>query len=478
MRAIPARSALVLLSVLFILAPAAARADDAKWWIAGGGGAVWPTTELRLENTIPSAGGIIGPVYSPPWALELRGHHAWSDSMQNAKLTHAEGNLTLFAFPSRTISPYLTGGAGIIWLKWNGATESKFAWNGGAGFRIRLSSRWALRADVRDVSFQVPDPGTGEDEFRHNAEVFGGLAYHFGVKPSDGDHDGVPDKMDRCAATPLGARVDAAGCPIDSDDDGIFDGLDQCEGTPKGATVDAKGCPSDADGDGVFDGVDQCSATPAGARVDATGCPLDSDGDGVFDGLDQCEGTPKGCTVNPNGCPSDADQDGVCDGLDQCPDTPASARVDAKGCPIVVSEKETELLETGMIRLQNINFDTGKATIKPESDAALDEVGQILTKWPELRIEIGGHTDSRGSTGYNQKLSEERAQAVLDYLKQKFTDLKADQYTAVGYGESKPLVPNTSVLNMAKNRRVEFKVLNTDVLKREREKQRVLEKEK
>ena len=476
MRAMTARPVLVLLSVLFLLRPATALADDAKWWIVGGGGVVWPPAELGLEDSRPTFGGIIGPVYSPPWALELRGHYAWSDSMQKTRLTHAEGNLTLFAFPSKVISPYLTGGAGLIWVNTQGATESKFAWNGGGGFRVRLSSRWALRADVRDISYKVLY--AGEDKFRHSAEVFGGLAYHFGVKPRDADGDGVPDKLDQCPNTPAGARVDASGCPIDSDGDGVPDGLDQCDGTPKGATVDAKGCPSDADRDGVFDGIDQCADSPAGARVDATGCPLDSDGDGVYDGLDQCEGTPKGCTVNPNGCPSDADQDGVCDGLDQCPDTPASARVDAKGCPIVVSEKETELLETGMIRLQNINFDTGKSTIKPESDAALDEVGGILTHWPELRIEIGGHTDSRGGTAYNQKLSEERAQAVLDYLKQKYPELKAEQYTAVGYGESKPLVPNTSVLNMAKNRRVEFKVLNTDVLKREREKQRLLEKEK
>jgi outer membrane protein OmpA-like peptidoglycan-associated protein len=441
-----------------------------------GGGVAWPPAELGLEKTRPSFGGIIGPVSTPPWALELRGHRLSSDRQQKTTLTHAEGDLTLFAFADGFISPYLTGGAGLIWVKTQGASESKFAWNGGGGFRVRLTNRWALRADVRDISYQVLF--SGEDKFRHSAEVFGGLAYQFGVKPRDADGDGVPDKQDQCPGTPAGARVDASGCPIDGDGDGVYDGLDQCEGTPKGATVDAKGCPSDADHDGVFDGIDQCADTPAGARVDATGCPRDSDGDGVSDGLDQCEGTPKGCTVNPNGCPSDADQDGVCDGLDQCPDTPANARVDAKGCPIVVSEKETELLETGMIRLQNINFDTGKATIKPESDAALDEVGQILGKWPELKIEIGGHTDSRGGDAYNQKLSEDRAQAVLDYLKQKFPELKADQYTAVGYGESKPLVPNTSVLNMAKNRRVEFKVLNTDVLKRERERQRVLEKEK
>ena len=97
-----------------------------------------------------------------------------------------------------------------------------------------------------------------------------------------------------------------------------------------------------------------------------------------------------------------------------------------------------------------------------------------LSKWPQLKIEIGGHTDSRGSARFNQELSEKRAQSVLHYLLQKFPGLNADQYTTKGYGESSPLVPNDSQLNMAKNRRVEFKVLNKDVLKREVEKRRLL----
>jgi outer membrane protein OmpA-like peptidoglycan-associated protein len=464
----------LLVSALPLLA-SAAPSSQPKWWIVGGGGIAWPPAELGIEESRPSVGLIVAPTFAPPWALEARGHYAWSDSFET-KLTHVEANLSLFGWSESWFSPYLTGGAGMIWVDTRGASESKFGWNGGAGFRIRLSRTWAFRTDIRDVSYQVPD-ASNDDSFRHSAEWFAGLQYGFGSAAPDVDGDGVPNKTDACPDTPMGARVDVKGCPLDGDGDGVPDGLDQCEGTPKGATVDIKGCPSDADADGVFDGLDTCPSTPKGARVDVSGCPLDSDGDGVFDGLDQCEGTPKGCTVNPNGCPSDADQDGICDGLDRCPDTPATARVDAKGCPIIVSEKETEMLETGMIRLQNVNFDTGKATIKEESYPVLDEVGTILLKWPELRIEIGGHTDSRGSDAFNQKLSEERAQSVLAYVTQKFPDLKADQFTAVGYGESKPLVPNTSALNMAKNRRVEFKVLNDEILKREREKQRVLEKE-
>jgi outer membrane protein OmpA-like peptidoglycan-associated protein len=147
------------------------------------------------------------------------------------------------------------------------------------------------------------------------------------------------------------------------------------------------------------------------------------------------------------------------------------------GCPIQVSIRETEMLETGMIRLQDINFDTGKAVIKKESYKILDEVGNILLRWPQLRIEIGGHTDSRGSDATNQKLSQARAKAVLDYLAGKFPELHEDQFTTKGYGESQPIATNSTALGMSKNRRVEFKVLNTEALKKETQKQQFAPKE-
>jgi outer membrane protein OmpA-like peptidoglycan-associated protein len=153
------------------------------------------------------------------------------------------------------------------------------------------------------------------------------------------------------------------------------------------------------------------------------------------------------------------------------------AKVDRVGCPILVSEKETQLLETGMIRLQNINFDTGRSTLKPESQTALNEVGNILARWPELRIEIGGHTDSRGGAARNLELSMSRAQAVLDYLLNKFPELDPKQFTAVGYGLTRPIAPNDTELGRAQNRRVEFTVLNKEALKRERLEQRLLPKE-
>jgi outer membrane protein OmpA-like peptidoglycan-associated protein len=149
--------------------------------------------------------------------------------------------------------------------------------------------------------------------------------------------------------------------------------------------------------------------------------------------------------------------------------------VDRTGCPIEVVERETELMDTGMIRLQNINFETGSWAIMPESLPLLDVVGQVMERWPELRIEIGGHTDARGAADYNQTLSQNRANAILSYLRIKFPQLKREQFTAQGYGETRAIASNTTSEGMARNRRVEFVVLNKDVLRREVERRRLLQ---
>lgn len=196
--------------------------------------------------------------------------------------------------------------------------------------------------------------------------------------------------------------------------------------------------PVDTDGDGVYDDRDQCPETPAGVQVDDAGCPLDTDGDGVYDYLDQCPKTPGGVEVDDAGCPLDTDGDGVYDYRDQCPETPKGAEVDDRGCWV----------------LEGLYFDTDKAKIKPEGYPVLYDVISVLKKNPGVRVEIQGHTDSRGSYTYNQQLSEKRAQAVQAFLVDGGVD--PDRLTAKGYGESKPAVPNTSDANMARNRRVEL----------------------
>lgn len=220
----------------------------------------------------------------------------------------------------------------------------------------------------------------------------------------------------------------------------------------------------------------------------------DWDGDGVFDRIDHCNDTPKGCTVDEYGCSHDADRDGVCDGVDRCPDTPAGLEVDAHGCaanqratarvpappaepprevekPVAkpmppgkpVSESERQLIESGRIRLENLYFETNSAVLLPESEASLREAGEALEKFPDLKVEIEGHTDTRGTASHNQRLSEARAEAVRLWLLDHY-HLNRANYTARGYGESRPETRERNDEELLRNRRVVLTVQNPDAL--------------
>jgi len=421
-------------------------------------------------------------------------------------------DLILNLIPSTAFNPYLLGG----WHEEKLSPENvvpdfnvyKNGLEFGGGIKLGLGRKLALRGEIRDKLWKFDSPPAPDNKSISNLVYTGGLQLTLGGSPHSGDKDkdGVKDKEDQCPDTPLGAVVDAHGCPVDSDGDHVPDGIDQCPNTPSGAVVDARGCPVDSDGDGVPDGIDQCASTPAGTSVDARGCPMDSDGDGVTDNLDKCPNTPAGATVDATGCPVDSDGDGVPDGIDTCPGTPANTQVDAKGCaldsdgdgvnddkdkcpntqpnvkvdsdgcPIELNERETELLDKGRITTREIHFETAKWDILPESEPVLEDIGKILIQWPQLRIEIGGHADARGSDAYNMDLTQKRATSVLEYLVAHFPQINKEQYTAVGYGERKPVASNKTIEGMAKNRRVEFKVLNTEELKKERERRRLLKK--
>jgi outer membrane protein OmpA-like peptidoglycan-associated protein/outer membrane protein W len=183
-----------------------------------------------------------------------------------------------------------------------------------------------------------------------------------------------------------------------------------------------------------------CPNTPQGVPVDAKGCPLDSDHDGVPDYLDKCPNTPPGVQVDAQGCPLDSDVDGVPDYLDKCPGTPPGLKVDANGCEI------EELI------LKGVNFETASAKLTPDSASVLDGVVGILKMRPNARAEIHGYTDSVGSEAYNQKLSERRASAVMEYLVDH--GIPASGLSAEGFGKSNPIASNTTPSGRAQNRRV------------------------
>lgn len=201
---------------------------------------------------------------------------------------------------------------------------------------------------------------------------------------------------------------------------------------------------ADSDNDGVSDATDQCPGTPAGVRVDARGCPLvlDADGDGVPDNADRCPNTPANVAVDAAGCPRDRDRDGVADYLDKCPNTPAGSTVDARGCP-------------QKIVVRDISFALNSAEITAQSRASLDRVLLGIKDNPALtQITVTGHTDSSGDADYNKDLSDRRAKAVADYLRD--NGLSGVTIDSVGMGEENPVASNATAEGRAQNRRVEI----------------------
>jgi outer membrane protein OmpA-like peptidoglycan-associated protein len=175
----------------------------------------------------------------------------------------------------------------------------------------------------------------------------------------------------------------------------------------------------------------------------------------VPDKEDQCpnEAGPK----DNHGCPDkDTDLDGIPDRLDKCPNEPETKNgyQDADGCPDDIPKQVQKF--TGVI--EGIYFATGKATIKKQSNRVLDKAVGVLKQFPDVKLEIQGHTDDRGERDMNMKLSQDRADAVKAYFVGKGID--AGRLKGVGFGPDKPIADNKSKGGRAKNRRVEFHLVS------------------
>jgi len=114
----------------------------------------------------------------------------------------------------------------------------------------------------------------------------------------------------------------------------------------------------------------------------------------------------------------------------------------------------------GALDLSGVQFDSGTANLTSEARDILDEAAAALATVPDAAVEVQGHTDDRGSDSANQSLSQRRADAVVDYLVD--ADIEADRLTAVGFGETAPIADNGTAAGRAENRRVEFKVLDSE----------------
>ena len=117
-----------------------------------------------------------------------------------------------------------------------------------------------------------------------------------------------------------------------------------------------------------------------------------------------------------------------------------------------------ERLEVGsLVTLNNIFYDFDKATLRDESKSELDKLYKLLVQNPSVQVEIRSHTDNKGADDYNNRLSQSRAQSVIDYLIQK--GISAGQLIARGYGKTQPVADNNTDAGRQLNRRTEFKIL-------------------
>lgn len=330
-----------------------------------------------------------------------------------------------------------------------------------------LGAKWRF-VDFMEAGVAA-GPGLTRGIGTPDVRVVASLAYTPKVKlpVGDKDGDGILDDKDACVDVKGVPSEDPKkhGCPppSDRDRDGIVDELDACPDVPGPASSDPKknGCPiGDLDKDGILDDVDACIDVAGVADPDPKkhGCPPpDTDGDGILDKVDACPDI-KGVTdpdPQKNGCPPDTDGDGIRDDKDACPNEKGAADPDPQknGCPKLVRVTATEV-----VILQQVQFDTAKATIRKESNELLDEVAAVLKEHMELfKIEVQGHTDNRGGAGYNKTLSNNRAKAVAEALTKRGVD--KSRLVAKGYGQEKPVGDNSTDEGRQKNRRVQFVIL-------------------
>ena len=434
--------------------------------------------------------------------LELSGGYGiytgkdFLDAKYKTEIIPVELRLNVHPFNTNNWDPFFYAGIGLIHyqVKDKPLSVSLYpvkadGWNGliTAGFvgKFPLSDVVSLELNLGAGYAQTENLNYyNKIESAGDAYVNLGLGLTFGGKPNnDEDMDGLLRKQEEQIGTdPLNPDTDGDGLndgeevniyktdPLNPDTDG--------DGLPDGSEVNTyKTDPlnKDTDGDKLTDSeeVNTDKTDPLKMDTDGDGLsdsaeimtyktnPLkaDSDGDGLNDGSEVN-------TYKTNPMKSDSDGDGLSDGEEINKYKTDPLNPDTDGGTVddgIEVRRETnpldandDVVKVGVpIILEGITFATGKADITPESEETLQKALRTLNTYPEIQVEISGHTDDVGSNKSNQKLSQLRAESVMSWLVSHGID--ASRLTAVGYGEDQPMVPNDSPENKQKNRRIEFK---------------------
>lgn len=363
---------------------------------------VEPDNDRRLDS---GSGGTLALGYrlNESFAFELFGTFSDLDrEAPGADSTTMSGyGIGALAFLTRHI--YLPFGVSYVQTEeqgLSGTTYDGVAFEGGLGALLPLSFGrydFAIRAEARYRHNNGQDSDDAEEFRRSGLEdaLFNvGLQLPFGLRPE-------PPLVEPVVAVVPVLAICADGA--DNDGDGLID------------FPNDPGCSSASDGD---------ETEPAQC---ADG--LDNDGDGRIDHADD------------PGCVDAADTDET----DPCRTPAPGEALSLGGCG------------TGdVIVLDGVTFEFDRSRLTLDARTILDGVAAELSRYPAIEVEIGGHTDARGSDAYNQRLSEERAAAVVDYLAEQGVD--AARMSAVGYGEARPVAENVSDDGRERNRRVELTV--------------------
>ncbi len=340
--------------------------------------------------------------------------------------------------------------------------------------------------DADDSSIHNDSDGDGFDNITEVGLKSDPLDPNSKPAPKDSDDDGKLDRDEKGKDADNDSKSDVIESnKLDYDSDGVVDELDSEDSNPKNdsdgdgfSNIDEKNAGTDpldpnskiekdSDGDGKVDRIEQGKDSDGDGKSDLIeSAKLDADNDGVVDELDAEDSNPK----------NDSDGDGFSN-IDEKnartnplnPDSKPIIKKDDSNSSHKLQEPTVEkekIQEEGkkaiseiknILKIENIEFELDSSIITNKGVDTIKKIYNVLKKYPDVKLEIGGHTDSIGAEKYNLKLSQERVDSVKKALIE--FGLDGSRFKTKGYGESKPLVKNSSASNRAKNRRVEFKIL-------------------
>ena len=391
-------------------------------------------------------------------AVDIRTPHQFGDFLKDwggtkdLNILPAVTKLSVARYIGAGFSAEIEGSLNKIKEGFDGYSEDKSFWSANLQAKYALRRLFTTESGWFDPYIKVGGGYTAyesrfdDKEGGFKALAGGGINFwftdHLGVNLQTGYHHGFQKNGTDYFQHSAGIVIKFGS--KDTDKDGIPDNKDAC---PEVAGLkEFNGCP-DTDGDGIPDKDDACPQVKG--LKEFNGCP-DTDGDGIADKDDKCPDVA-GPAEN-SGCPwPDTDGDGVLDKDDLCPEVAGPAS--NKGCPEPNDDDQKRLNQYA----KTILFDTGKATIKFESAEILNQIINVLKKFPNSRFRIEGHTDSTGKKAKNIELSQNRADAVKIYLIQ--GGIASDRLESKGYGPEKPIASNKNKKGRALNRRVEINLI-------------------